>query len=231
VLAVRGKNFIVVKVGQPEEAAIRIHECQGFRKIPEALKAALRPDDPDGLAIVADMDLDNDRRWLSLRETLEANRYPNIPAALPLEGLVESPPGAPALGVWLMPDNATEGMTETFAGKFVAREDPGWLHAQSVIANLPDTARQFQERHNDKALLHTWLAWQEEPGCRTGTAVSRQLLRADRPAAVQFVDWVEQFRADFRPSPPSACAAEDPLPPGPIPSAPSSSAPASRSAA
>ena len=100
-----------------------------------------------------------------------------------------------------MPDNTAEGMTETFAGKLVAPEDPSWLHAGSVIADLPDTVRRFQERHADKALLHTWLAWQKEPGCRTGTAVERHLLRADRPAAVEFVDWVERWldaSADLR---------------------------------
>jgi hypothetical protein len=186
--------FDVVKEGRPEEAAIRIHSCDGFAKIPDALKVAFRPDDLDGLAIVADMDRHDDMRWLSLRGTLASERY-DLPNDLRRQGLVHVQPDLPSMGVWLMPDNAAEGMIETFAGKLVAPEDPGWLHARSVIADLPDTVRRFQERYNDKALLHTWLAWQEEPGCRTGTAVSRKLLRADQPAATQFVEWVERWLA------------------------------------
>jgi uncharacterized protein DUF3226 len=69
------RNFIVDRQGDPEENAIRIHECGGFENIPRALKTELQPETLDGLAIIADMDLYSDRRWDSLRGTLVAQRY------------------------------------------------------------------------------------------------------------------------------------------------------------
>jgi hypothetical protein len=100
----------------------------------------------------------------------------------------------PALGVWLMPDNASEGMIETFAACLVPPDNACWEYARDIVQGLPEHVRQFSpDRAADKALLHTWLAWQEEPGCRTGAAVTRHLLRSDRPAALGFVAWVERW--------------------------------------
>jgi AAA domain, putative AbiEii toxin, Type IV TA system len=71
----------------------------------------------------------------------------------------------PSLGVWLMPDNASEGMMETFASALVPAADACWAHARATVVGLPDTARRFDiDRCFDKASLHTWLAWQEESG-------------------------------------------------------------------
>ena len=41
----------------------------------------------------------------------------------------------------------------------------------------------------DKAVLHTWLAWQEEPGLQYGTAMRARFFRDDSPAAQAFVTW------------------------------------------
>ena len=91
-LADKEKNFIVDKDGQPEEAAIRIHQCEGFDNLPRALKAEFQPDSLDGLAIVADMDRHDDRRWPSLRGTLASHGYIDLPDALPTQGLVPPTP-------------------------------------------------------------------------------------------------------------------------------------------
>jgi uncharacterized protein DUF3226 len=93
-----------------------------------------------------------------------------------------------------MPDNASEGMMETFASALVPAADACWAHARATVVGLPDTARRFDvDRCADKASLHTWLAWQEEPGCRTGLAVSRNLLRADTVATAALIGWIERW--------------------------------------
>jgi hypothetical protein len=179
------KNFIVDRAGDPEENAIRIHECNGFKNISRALKMELQP---------ADMDLYSDRRWHSLRGTLANQRYSDLPPELPLQGLIHSQSEMPSLGVWLMPDNASEGMMETFASALVPAEDAFRAHARATVVGLPDTARRFDvDRCVDKASLHTWLAWQEEPGCRTGVAVARNLLRTDMAPAVKLIGWIERW--------------------------------------
>lgn len=88
--------------------------------------------------------------------------------------------GNPALAVWMMPDNESAGMLESFACKLISSEDPAWVHASATVASLPEDAGRFsRERHLEKALIHTWLAWREEPGCPLGTAVAKNYLRTD----------------------------------------------------
>lgn len=187
------KDFIVDRAGDPEENAIRIHECNGFKNISRALKMELQPETLDGVAITADMDLHGDRRWDSLRRTLATQHYSDLPPELPHQGLIHSQAEMPSLGVWLMPDNTSEGMMETFAG-LVPAEDACWVHARGTVASLPETARRFDvDRCLDKASLHTWLAWQEEPGCRTRVAVARNLLRTDTAPAVSLIGWIERW--------------------------------------
>ena len=134
----------------------------------------------DGLAIAGDMDLWADNRWESLRGTHGTFGFNTLPGVPPKDGLVARREQNPALGVWMMPDNESAGMLESFACKLVAGEDPAWVHATATVASLPVGAGRFsRERYLDKASIHTWLAWQEEPGCQLGTAVAKKYRRTD----------------------------------------------------
>jgi hypothetical protein len=44
-----------------------------------------------------------------------------------------------------------------------------------------------------KAQLHTWLAWQDEPGTQLGLAVKRRYLQGDAPLAADFVHWLKRL--------------------------------------
>ncbi len=190
-LAIEGK-FAVESRGR----CLQIHVCGGFDKIAPKLKEEYRPDEMDAIAIVADMDAHSEHRWQSIAGTLARAEfdYQGLPGALPSEGLVHRQPGSPTLGVWLMPDNVSEGMTETFAGRLLPADEPAWIHATDVVRTLPDSVRKFRaDRDHEKALLHTWLAWQEEPGCRTGAAVTKRFLLADTEPAFRFMGWINRW--------------------------------------
>ena len=180
----------------PDSAAVRMIGADGFGRIPEVLKREFRADDLDGVAIVADMDLLTDNRWESLRGTLAIYGFDSLPNELPKDGLAVRREQSPALGVWLMPDNTNAGMLETFACNLVSREDPAWIHAVASVDSLPENAGRFsRERHLEKALIHTWLAWQEEPGCQLGTAVAKKYLSTDHDDVGRFCSWVERWLA------------------------------------
>jgi hypothetical protein len=79
------------------------------------------------------------------------------PWNFPPGGLVHNQPHMPALGVWLMPDNASEGMIETFAASLVPPDNACREHARDIVKALPEHVRQFSpDRAAHKALLHTW---------------------------------------------------------------------------
>ncbi len=52
----------------------------------------------------------------------------------------------------------------------------------------------FPEAKRLKAVLHTWLAWQERPGVPYGLAIKARYFGHDSPAARAFVEW---FRRVF----------------------------------
>ena len=51
----------------------------------------------------------------------------------------------------------------------------------------------YKSVHKAKARIHTFLAWQEEPGVSMGNAIAKSYLRADSEQAVLFVDWLRRL--------------------------------------
>ena len=49
--------------------------------------------------------------------------------------------------------------------------------------------------HRSKALIHTWLAWQQVPGQPMGLAITAQALSHDTPLALAFVGWLRRLFA------------------------------------
>lgn len=71
--------------------------------------------------------------------------------------------GLSDIGLWVMPNNANEGMLEDWIRECIhPNEQPIFTHAKSVIDSL--TSPKFKPIHKSKAEVATWLAWQEKPG-------------------------------------------------------------------
>ncbi len=45
--------------------------------------------------------------------------------------------------------------------------------------------------HRSKAMMHTYLAWQEEPGRPMGLAITANVLNADSESARTFLEWIK----------------------------------------
>ncbi|HEU5370317.1 MAG TPA: DUF3226 domain-containing protein, partial [Ktedonobacterales bacterium] len=99
----------------------------------------------------------------------------------------------PTVGVWLMPDNTLSGMLEDFASFLIPSDDVLWPLAGDVVQQVVIKKRLFPESHLMKARIHTWLAWQEEPGTPLGLAITRRYLDAAAPHAQQLVNWIRQL--------------------------------------
>ncbi len=53
--------------------------------------------------------------------------------------------------------------------------------------------RRFRDVYESKAHIHTWLAWQKEPGKPLGQAITARYLDADAPHAQQLMDWIRKL--------------------------------------
>ena len=70
-------------------------------------------------------------------------------------------------------------------------------YAEASVANIPPAVRLFEQVDEPKALIHTWLAWQSNPGRPFGTAITAGFLNPDVAAAATFAAWLRNlFFAD-----------------------------------
>lgn len=81
-----------------------------------------------------------------------------------------------------MPDNHGPGMLEDPLLSLIPSDDPLLAHTRAAVDTLPE--QRFPEACRAKAHLHTYLAWQSDPGCPPGIAITRRPRRSPRRAHV-----------------------------------------------
>lgn len=159
--------------------------------IPDVISIA---EAPTGFVVDADPHIGVTRRWASVRTKLRAAGV-DAPEVVPSNGFVgRSQATNVAVGVWLMPDNTRSGTLETFLEDLIQDEDTLIDLAKSAVQQAERLDRRFAEPHRAKAVLHTWLAWQANPGVPYGVGIASHYFRHDSPAALAFVEW---FRTLF----------------------------------
>ena len=155
------------------------------------------------VGFVLDADDSVENTWRAISRRLErAGVVP--PRAVPAEGFVgESGEYKARVGVWLMPDNLQEGergegTLERFLETLVQEADPLLPHARDATRRAKtEHGASYPDGNVKKAVLHAWLAWQEEPGLPYGTAIKARYFRHDSPVAESFVGWFRRvFEAD-----------------------------------
>ncbi|MEM8643024.1 MAG: DUF3226 domain-containing protein [Cyanobacteria bacterium P01_G01_bin.54] len=175
---------------------IYIEDCGGYEKIADqdAIAAELQNSNLTALGIVVDADEYPDRRWQSLRNACLPS-IPDLPETLPDTGLIHShfliPERQIQFGIWIMPDNLQRGMLETFLAYLLPEQTtPLWQYAQEVVQVAKNELKaKIKAVQVDKANIHTWLAWQDEPGLQLHTAVQKKVFDPNHPRAQEFVTW------------------------------------------
>lgn len=202
-----GGNKVVLVEGKDDEHVIK-HLC-GNRAIPVILKieghqsvedllasipVRLKASyDGDIVGIVLDADVSLVNRWAAVRNHLVALKYPNVPELAVQTGMIVDPPEGvllPRVGVWLMPDNLLNGMLEDFLAFLVPRDSTLFARVKRTIDEIPADEQLFSRAVQSKAVIHTWLAWQKDPGLPFGTAITARFLDPMKPEADTFLAWL-----------------------------------------
>jgi hypothetical protein len=160
---------------------------------PVRLKAS---EDGDIVGVVIDADTDLNSRWQSLRNSLIKVGYQDVTKTpLPDGTILDPPPGIllPRVGIWIMPDNQTKGILEDFLRFLVPAESRLFDHVKSSVAAIPEGERRFSQLAEPKALIHTWLAWQAEPGKPLGIAITARYLDPDVAQVDVLVSWLKRL--------------------------------------
>jgi len=167
-------------------------KMDGYTLLLDSLDTVLIGSELQLLGVMVDADHDVTAKWASLKNRLEGLGYslPNAPSS---EGVIASLPNKPTVGIWIMPDNIKPGTLEDFIAELIPSTDNLWKYARQCVANIQPEQRRFKPSYEMKARVHTWLAWQEEPGTPLGQAVTKRYLDAEKSQAQVFVAWLKQL--------------------------------------
>lgn len=173
----------------------KIHQYGGKAPLLEGIGARLKESDIAALGILIDADTDLQACWQAVTDRLRRAGYGNIPELPVPEGTLLPAPAdslLPRVGIWLMPDNRVPGILEDFLRFLVPPNNALFAHVEDSVDNIPPEQRRFDDLKKPKATVHTWLAWQKEPGKPLGQAISARYLDPHLPAVDTFAKWLQR---------------------------------------
>jgi len=170
-----------------------IYECGSDDKVLQRLNALITGSEPPKIiGIMLDVDSYEHTlasRWQGIKYKLREHNY-DFPVHPNVNGtIVESIEDKPKLGFWFMPNNQDCGMLEDFCAELA--EPLSLAFARKCVEQArSQKLTTFKDVHFSKAVIHTYLAWQDEPGYPLGQAIGRQSLRSDNDIATKFTNWL-----------------------------------------
>jgi hypothetical protein len=167
-----------------------IIDCDGINNMEKRIPLMFKKSGIETIGIVIDADENLQTRWNSLKNILSAIGC-NVPQILQKTGLILAD-NSPKTGVWIMPDNNSNGMLEDFISFLIPHEDKLLPVVHSTLNDIEfRKLNKYSAIHKSKAVIHTWLAWQEEPGKPMGTSITKRYLSANDATCHDFVLWLE----------------------------------------
>lgn len=148
------------------------------------------------IGVIVDADQNMQAIWQSLRSRLSPYGY-QIPDEPDPDGFVHATEDIyPRIGIWLMPNNLQSGMLEDFVKLLIRPDDLLGPFVEEILSRIEgqDIPNRYnKDIHREKAFIHTWLAWQQEPGRPMGTAITATYLDHNADLCLRFVTWLNRL--------------------------------------
>jgi hypothetical protein len=181
----------VVWGDKPSDWVIHVKDYEGVDDLLKASNIETEAQEPglEVLGILIDADDEIEARWAAVRARC-LKITTDFPSKLPSEGLIHQTTQGLRVGVWIMPDNSSRGMLETFLGALVTptRTDL-WGFARETCTQSRGHGAPYTDPHFDKACIYTLLAWLEPPGRSLNVSVQDRVFNARLPLADRFAKW------------------------------------------
>jgi len=152
------------------------------------------PDNIDTIGLVIDADNPNlAAKWQAVKDRLQKSGITSFPEEPEASGtIIPANNECPRVGIWLMPDNQLDGMLEDFCSQIAPPS--GVNFAEKCVSDAKaNELTTFIDTHKTKAIIHTFLAWQNEPGMPLGQAITARTLNPDNLLAKTFADWLTKL--------------------------------------
>jgi len=175
------------KFNVPEN--FEVIETGGIDKLFEQLPVRLKEADVKTIGIIIDADTNIKSRWATLNNILK-EKMPSFPEEPNVKGTILKQDDL-KVGIWLMPNNQTNGMLESFI-EFLIPADDKLLPIVNAHLNKieADSLNKYKPIHRDKAVIHAWLAIQEDPGTPMGLSLTKKYLTTDVEQCQKLIDWL-----------------------------------------
>lgn len=118
----------------------------------------------------------------------------NVPDELPSTGLVLKNQSNIKVGVWIMPNNSLNGMLEDFISFLVPKDDKLLPIVNSTLDDIEGKKlNKYASIHKSKAVVHSWLSLQEDPGTPMGLGITKRYLTTDEATCSLLIKWIDEL--------------------------------------
>jgi hypothetical protein len=165
-------------------------DCEGIDNLYDAIPVRFKQSGIKTIGIIIDADIDLKSRWMSVKATLLDLGF-IVPNDLPIDGLILQKENI-KVGVWVMPNNHLNGMLEDFIAFLVPQDDNLLPIANTTLDKIENEKQnKYSLIHKSKATIHTWLAWQEDPGTPMGLSITKKYLTTDEKTCKRLLEWLQ----------------------------------------
>ena len=177
------------------EKAFDRHDAKSFEGVLRIVRGYVNQQGMIAVGFVVDADSTPEEHWRQVINSIAAaNSFIQLPINPDPNGtIIPGDPsiGSPRIGIWVMPDNASDGELEDFVERMIPVGDLVWPRAQSYISGIP-TPRKFDHSKITKAEVHAWLAARKFPGL-IGVAIREGDLDTSGQLAQTFLRWLSRL--------------------------------------
>ncbi len=166
-----------------------IIDCKGIDKLFTQIPIRLKQSGFETLGIIIDADTGIKSRWSTL-QSIFSKQGISLPDEIPNDGLILKTDSL-TIGVWIMPNNDLNGILEDFVSFLIPKEDKLLPVAnQTLEAIEKEKLNKYIPAHKSKALIHSWLSWQEDPGTPMGLAITKKFLTTQEEICKKLISWL-----------------------------------------
>lgn len=165
----------------------------GLGNLAPQLNLRLKQSGITTIGVIVDADIEIQARWREIISLFSSNEI-LLPDHLPETGLIVHNTGQIRLGVWIMPDNRLDGMLEDFIAILVPEDDKLLPEVKSNLDAIEHKRlHKYKLETKSKAVIHSWLACQVDPGTPLGLAITKKYLALESNSCHIFVNWLKNL--------------------------------------
>jgi hypothetical protein len=186
-------NISVRNLENPKGGNFSVKDCKGVTELLEQIPVLFKSSNQlTSVGVIIDADIDLQSRWESVKNILLKEGF-DLPKDLPENGLIIKK-GILKAGVWIMPNNNLNGMLEDFISFLVPQDDKLLPIIKTTLEGLEaNNLNKYSLTHKSKALIHSWLSIQEEPGTPLGQGITKRYLSTDEETCKHLVNWINEL--------------------------------------